>query len=90
MNSPQTTCPISEFHDHAAEFVTQVSTNQGPLRITESGNTVAVLLSMEEYQSLMDKIEILSDIALSEAEIAAGGGVEQKEFYKELKENFFP
>ncbi|MBK9577494.1 MAG: type II toxin-antitoxin system Phd/YefM family antitoxin [Fibrobacteres bacterium] len=90
MNSPQTTCLISEFHEHAAEFVIQVCTNQGPVKITESGNTVAVLLSIEGYQALLDKIDILSDIALSEAEIADGGGGEQKEFYKELKEKFFP
>jgi hypothetical protein len=33
---------------------------------------------------MLDRIQILTDIAESEEEIASGGGIEQEVFYKEL------
>jgi antitoxin YefM len=90
MNVLEDVCPISEFRENASSLVAQVRANQRPLIITQYGKSSAVLISAESYQGLLDKIQILSEIAESEAEIAAGGGVEQSEFYKELKEKFFP
>jgi prevent-host-death family protein len=90
MNVLDDVCPISEFRENASTLVAQVRANHRPLIITQYGKSSAVLLSAEDYQELLDKIQVLSEIAESEAEISAGGGIEQNEFYKELQAKFFP
>jgi prevent-host-death family protein len=90
MNILEDVCPISEFRENASTLVAQVRENHRPLIITQYGKSTAVLMSAEDYQALLNKIQTLSDIAESEAEIAAGGGVEQGEFYKQLQAKYFP
>ena len=90
MNILEDVCPISEFRENASTLVAQVRENHRPLIITQYGKSTAVLMSAEDYQALLNKIQILSDIAESEAEITAGGGVELGEFYKQLQAKYFP
>ncbi len=90
MNILEDVCPISEFRENASTLVAQVRENHRPLIITQYGKSTAVLMSAEDYQALLNKIQTLSDIAESEAEIAAGGGVEQGEFYNQLQAKYFP
>ena len=85
MNVLEDVCPISEFRENAASLVAKVRTDNRPLIITQYGKSSAVLVSAESYQELLDKIQILSEIAESEEEILAGGGIEQDEFFKQLE-----
>jgi len=85
MNVLEDVCPISEFRENAASLVAKVRTDNRPLIITQYGKSSAVLVSAESYQELLDKIQILSEIAESEEEILAGGGIEQEEFFKQLE-----
>jgi prevent-host-death family protein len=84
MNVLNDICPISDFRDNASSMVAKVRSDHRPLIITQYGKSSAVLISAEAYQELLDRIEILSDIAASEEEIANGGGMDQEEFKKEL------
>src|ERR1035437_2597959 len=84
MNVLNDICPISDFRDNASTMVAKVRSDNRPLIITQYGKSSAVLISAESYQELLDRIEILSDIAASEEEIANGGGMDQEEFKKEL------
>jgi PHD/YefM family antitoxin component YafN of YafNO toxin-antitoxin module len=43
--------------------------------ITQHGKSSAVLLGVKEYESLIEKIEILQDIQLSEKQISEGLGI---------------
>jgi prevent-host-death family protein len=84
MNILQDVCPISEFRENASTLVAKVRADHRPLIITQYGKSSAVLVSAESYQEMLDRIEILTDIAASEEEIAAGKGVEHEAFFKEL------
>ena len=84
MNILQDVCPISEFRENASSLVAEVRADNRPLIITQYGKSSAVLVSAESYQEMLDRIDILSDIAASEEEIANGGGVEHEELFKEL------
>jgi antitoxin YefM len=67
--------PISEFRANAAAFVQQVRESRRPLVLTQRGRGAAVLLDIEEYARLMDRLELLEDIATAEDQIAGGRGV---------------
>ncbi len=88
MNVLEDVCPISEFRENAATLVAKVRTDNRPLIITQYGKSSAVLVSAESYQELLDKIQILSEIAESEAEIISGKGIEQDDFFNQLKDNY--
>ena len=90
MNLLEDVCPISEFREHAATMVAKVRSNQRPIIITQHGKSSAVLVSAESYQEMIDRIEILSEINASEEELANGGGIEQEEYFKQLKAKYFP
>jgi prevent-host-death family protein len=88
MNILQDVCPISEFRENASTLVAKVRADHRPLIITQYGKSSAVLVSAESYQEMLDRIEILTDIAASEEEIANGGGVEHEVFFKELLDKY--
>ncbi len=88
MNILQDVCPISDFRENASSMVAKVRADNRPLIITQYGKSTAVLISAESFQEMLDRIQILTDIAESEEEIANGGGVEQGEFVKELMKEY--
>lgn len=68
--------PLSEFRANAAAFVQQVRETRRPLVLTQHGKSAAVLLDVEEYERLVERAELLEDIAVAEAELARGEGVD--------------
>ena len=72
-----TTAPLTEVRDRLSEIVDDVSAGASWV-ITKHGRPVAVILSHEEYESLIETLNVLSDpdtmAALAEAEgdLAAG------------------
>jgi antitoxin YefM len=61
--------PISEFRANATNLIDQVNKTKRPLVITQHGKSSAVLLDVREYEALLDKIELLSDLAEAEDDI---------------------
>lgn len=61
--------PISEFRANATNLIDQVNKTKRPLVITQHGKSSAVLLDVKEYEALLDKIEVLSDLAEAEEDI---------------------
>ncbi len=61
--------PISEFRANATNLINQVNKTKRPLVITQHGKSSAVLLDVREYEALLDKIELLSDLAEAEEDI---------------------
>lgn len=61
--------PISEFRANATNLINQVNKTKRPLVITQHGKSSAVLLDVGEYEALLDKIELLSDLAEAEEDI---------------------
>ncbi len=70
--------PLSEFRANTAAFVKQVRETGRPLILTQHGRGAAVLLDIHEYERLIERSEILADISVSDAQIAAGQGIEHE------------
>ena len=74
--------PLSEFRANAASLVKHVKDTRRPLVITQHGKSSAILVDVKEYQSLLDKIEILQDVQLAEQQLADGKGINHSEAKK--------
>lgn len=68
----QTTAPLSEARERLSEIVEDVATTGADLVITKHGRPMAVVIAYDEYESLIETLNILSDpenmSALAEAE----------------------
>ena len=74
--------PLSEFRSKAALYFDRVKKTKRPLVITQNGKSAAILLDVSEYQAMVDKIEVLEDIKLAEAQISKGHGISHKNVKK--------
>lgn len=70
--------PISEFRTGVTSFLKQVHDTKRPLVITQHGKGVAVLMDVNEYENILERIELLEDIQTSEKQIEKGKGVEHE------------
>lgn len=71
--------PLSEFRANAAALIEQVRSTKRPLVITQHGKSSAVILDVEEYEALLEKIETLEEIQIAESQLQEGGGIEHEE-----------
>lgn len=53
--------PLTEVRERLSEVVDEVSTEGTEMTITKHGRPVAVILGIEEYESLIETLNILSD-----------------------------
>lgn len=68
--------PMSEFRAGVSAFLRQVHDTKRPLVITQHGKGVAVLLDVDEYEAMLEKMELLEDIQTAENQIEKGKGIE--------------
>lgn len=68
--------PMSEFRTGIASFLKQVHDTKRPMIITQHGKGVAVLLDVNEYEAMQEKIELLQDIQTSISQLENGVGIE--------------
>jgi len=71
--------PLSEVRTSIANFIKQVHDTKRPVIITQHGKSVAVLLDADEYETMQEKLELLTDIHISLSQIEHGEGVEHEE-----------
>ncbi len=74
--------PLSEFRANAASLVKHVKDTRRPLVITQHGKSSAILMDVKEYQSLLDKIEILQDVQLAEQQLSEAKGISHSDAKK--------
>jgi prevent-host-death family protein len=67
---------MTEFRTGIASFLKQVHDTKRPLIITQHGKGVAVLLDVNEYEVMQEKIELLQDIQMSISQLENGEGIE--------------
>lgn len=70
---------MSEFRTGIASFLKQVHDTKRPMIITQHGKGVAVLLDVNEYEAMQEKIELLQDIQTSISQLENGAGIENNE-----------
>ena len=77
--------PLSAFRANVASFVDQVRETGRPLVLTQHGRSAAVLLGAADYEALVEELEVLRDIQISERELAEGKGVPHEQVARELR-----
>ncbi|HED38155.1 MAG TPA: type II toxin-antitoxin system Phd/YefM family antitoxin [Ignavibacteria bacterium] len=76
--------PMSEFRSGVASFLKQVHDTKRPLVITQHGKGVAVLLDVNEFEVMQDKIELYEDLEKSITQIEAGSGISHDDAKKQV------
>ncbi len=76
--------PMSEFRAGAASFLKRVHETKRPMIITQHGRGVAVLLDLREYESMLERIDLLEDIQKAEAQLDRGEGITHKAARKQV------
>lgn len=80
--------PVSEFRANAAGLIDQVKSSGRPLVLTQHGRSAAVVLDVNDFQQMVDEIEVLRDIQTSVQQIEAGKGITNRDAKAELRKRF--
>jgi antitoxin YefM len=76
---------LTAFRANVASFVDRVRETGRPLILTQHGKSAAVLLGAADYEALIEELEILRDIQISEQELAEGRGIPHDEVVRDLR-----
>jgi antitoxin YefM len=71
--------PLSEVRTGIANFIKQVHDTKRPVIITQHGKSVAVLLDAHEYETMQEKLELLTDIQVSLSQIEYGQDIDHED-----------
>ena len=77
--------PLSAFRANAAGFLEQVRATKRPLVLTQHGKSAAIVLDVDEYESLVEELELVRDIRQAKAELARGEGIPHEQVVAELR-----
>lgn len=86
------TVPLAEVKTHLSALVDEVVRTHEELTVTRKGRPAAVILSVDEYESIMETLELLRDpeamaaVAEGQADIAAGRVYTAEQVAAELAE----
>lgn len=67
--------PLSKLKSNGTALIEHVRKTRRPLVITRHGKSAAVMLDIREYELLMEKLELLSDIQVAESQLNQGEGI---------------
>lgn len=71
--------PLSEFRAGVAAFVKQIHETRRPMVLTQRGRGVAVLVDVQEYERMQERLELLEEIYKAEEQLVNGEGISHKE-----------
>jgi len=77
--------PLSAFRANAAGFLKEVRDSRRPLILTQHGKSAAVILDVEQYDALMEEIEVIREIKEARAQLARGEGIPHDEAIARLR-----
>ena len=71
--------PLSGFRAGAATFIKQIHETRRPMVLTQRGRGVAVLVDVQEYERMQERLELLEEVYKAEEQIASGEGISHEE-----------
>ncbi|MCL4368127.1 MAG: type II toxin-antitoxin system Phd/YefM family antitoxin [Actinobacteria bacterium] len=80
--------PVTDFRANTSAVIEQMHATKRPVILTQHGRSAAVLLDPQVYESLIDEIEMLRDMAISEAHSAAGQVIPHEEVVRRMREKY--
>lgn len=79
---------LTEFRANASAFIERVKAKKRPLILTQHGKSSAVLIDVEDYQKMIDKIHLLEEIAAAKQQFGAHSELDHKSFMIELRSTY--
>ena len=76
--------PVSDFRANTAQYIERVTKSRRPLVLTQHGRSAVVILDVNEYQAIVERLELLEDLGASEADLAEGRAVPHAKAKREL------
>jgi prevent-host-death family protein len=80
--------PVTEFRANTSAVIEQMHSTGRPVILTQHGRSAAVLLDPVVYEGLIDEVELLRDLAVSEAQIAAGQVIPHEEVVRRMRARY--
>jgi antitoxin YefM len=80
--------PVTEFRANTSAVIEQMHSTGRPVILTQHGRSAAVLLDPSVYEGLIDEVELLRDLAISEAQIAAGQVISHEEVVRRMRARY--
>lgn len=79
---------LSDFRANSASYIERVKSKHRPLILTQHGKSSAVLIDVQDYQKMLDKIELLEELSAARKELDNGEGKPHTEFINELRAEY--
>lgn len=80
--------PVSEFRANAAELIEKVRTDRRPLVLTQRGHSAAVVLDVEDFEQMVEELELLRDVRTAVEQIESGRVLSNRAAKAELRKRF--
>jgi len=71
--------PLSEVRNGMATYIKQIHDTKRPLIITQRGKSAAVLIDVQVFEAMQEKIELLSDIQSSLNQLQKREGIQHND-----------
>lgn len=78
--------PFSECRQNFSTYINRPRETHRPILITQNGRATSYLIDAEDFDTLMDRIELSRDIEISRREFAEGKGVPHRQVMDEMRE----
>ncbi len=78
--------PLTDFRANVASIIEEVRKTKRPIVITQHGKSAAVMLDVTEYENLIEKIELLTDIQIAETQLQKGEGIPHQDAKQKILE----
>lgn len=79
--------PFSECRQNFSTYINRPRETHRPILITQNGRATSYLIDAEDFDTLMDRIELSRDIEISRREFAEGKGIPHKEAMRQIDEH---
>lgn len=67
--------PLSDFRANITSIIEEIKRTKKPIVLTQHGRSAAVILDVSEYERILEKMDLLSDIERAESQIEKGQGL---------------
>ena len=71
--------PLSRFRATLADTVRRIRATRRPVIVTQHGESSVVVVDVDEYQALLDELEVVRDVVAAERELDQGAGIEAED-----------
>lgn len=76
---------LTEFRSNVATLVKRVMETRRPLVLTQHGRGAVVVLDVQEFEAMRERIGLLEDLVRADQEFAEGRGIPHEEVAEQLR-----